>query len=310
MATRYNYVRVLALISLATVAACADSSGALSEADTEAGGDTGTGPADSSTSSASSEAGAEETSTTGTSDPTDAGSTTGETASDATGTGLDSDGSSSGSSSGDSSGGDTAVCAVFVDDFEDGVFDPIWDLSYPSSLSEDDGEAVLSLTSPEGDQYPRLTLVPQGGLVGASVRMEAGALLPPEFGTQINLIVGGDEGDNIAFSINHTEQLELQITTQLDNGGFDVQQLAAYDPVDHAWLQVREDEGVLYFETSADGESFSLFHQMANPFELDAARIGIAATNWDPIADAVNVSARSFEFHCDAQSVVGDPERY
>ncbi len=195
---------------------------------------------------------------------------------------------------------------MFVDDFEDESFDANWDLSYPSSLSEENGEAVLTLTSPDGDQYPRLTLEPLGGLIGASARMEAGALLPPEFGTQINLIVGGDVGDNIAFSINHTDQLDLQVTTQLDNGNFDVQQLSAYDPVNHAWLQVREDEGVLYFETSADGESFAIFHQIEVPFELDAVRVGIAATNWDPITNPVNVSARGFEFECGAASRADD----
>ncbi len=307
MARQYNPLRSLALVSVVAVSGCFESAGAVTlSTDTETGDDTGPGPESLPTSSSGTETSTPGTSSSGTQDPTvpDETSTTDETGSDSTGTGADE--SSSGSTSGDSSGGETgdslSLCPLFVDDFEDGSFDPIWDLSYPSSLSEENGEAVLTLTSPQGDQYPRLTLQPLGGLVGASVRMEAGALLPPEFGTQINLIVGGAQGDNIAFSINHTAQLDLQITTQLDDGDFDVQQLSAYDPVNHAWLQIREDAGVLYFETSADGESFSIFHQIASPFELDAARVGIAGTNWDPITNLVDVSARSFEFQCSEES--------
>jgi hypothetical protein len=55
---------------------------------------------------------------------------------------------------------------------------------------------------------------------------------------------------------------------------------ATYSPTTHAWFRIREASGTVYFETSSDGSTWSVFDSLADPFSaatMGALRVQMAA---------------------------------
>lgn len=240
-------------------------------------------PGSSGTSSPSPTTGANET------DTTDGG------ANDTTGVGTTDDGTTDTSA-------DPGPCPSFVDDFEDGVLGALWSTPYPAAISEQGGAAVISITPEAADQFARLMLSPPSGFIGASARLEVGTV-PTEVGSQMLLwLTSGNDSGSIAMAINVTNDgTELNVT-QDDGlgmpGSIVTVSSIPYDIASHQWLAVTEADGVLTFQTSADGTSFATFVDVSAEFDLEQAEVGVVGTNWGELPAPTQVSAESFEIDC------------
>jgi hypothetical protein len=77
------------------------------------------------------------------------------------------------------------------------------------------------------------------------------------------LVLSNVVGTQIVFEINPVTNLLLMTVHVgfVDEGGRTI----PYDPVDHAWLRVREESSTLYWETSPDGREWTTQHTDASP---------------------------------------------
>jgi hypothetical protein len=62
--------------------------------------------------------------------------------------------------------------------------------------------------------------------------------------------------------------------------------LLAFDPVNHAWLRIREVAGTLYFDTSANGLSWTNQYSTADPVLLSSLYVWVWSTVWGPPSTA------------------------
>lgn len=62
--------------------------------------------------------------------------------------------------------------------------------------------------------------------------------------------------------------------------GFTNIKIASYDQSIHKYFKIRESNGTLFWDTSADGLSWNNFTSVANPFDITAVRIGMMVGTW------------------------------
>lgn len=214
-----------------------------------------------------------------------------------------------GTGSGSDSSSDTepttpTVCPTFLDSFDDAVKDPLWRQSFPASTSEVDGELVITVTGALNDEYVTMVVLPEdgrleGGLEGGTMRVELGAP-PVDIGVRTTLWVHPTAHmGRISYNLvdrGSGLQIEARITPEV--GAPQITATLEWDPDTMDWLQLRESGGVLYFETSTDGVTFELFHEMPTPFDVSSAEVGFAGHNDGELPNDVEVSVETFEFIC------------
>lgn len=292
----------------ALVATFALVTGCFEDGSTAAPGQEDSSTGDSTTSSSDPDSGddaRESTTDSGAATSTDDGSDDSTSAADEGSTSVGDATTSEGSDATDGSTGeptttgvDLGPCPAFSDAFDDGVLDPLWNTPYPEAITEQDGEAIISITAAPGDQFARFMLAPPTGFEGASARVEVGT--PPSLpGSQMLLwLARGDGSSSLAFAINITETAEELNVTFDDEGSISSLASIAYVEASHRWLAMREQDGTLFVEASADGVTFAVVAELAVPFDLSDAQVGVVGTNWGALANATEVSARTFELEC------------
>ncbi|MER5601515.1 hypothetical protein [Streptomyces sp. NPDC002265] len=151
---------------------------------------------------------------------------------------------------------------LLADDFDDGVRDPVlWSGSY-GDIAEADGRARVPCTT----GYAAYATASAYSLASAQV---ACRVHPPAAGGATDealaevLVLSGTGGTDAGFSLNAvTGTLRLVSRT----GYADPAEVAlTYSPSDHAWVRLRESAGSLYWETSADGVTWTTRRTAASP---------------------------------------------
>ena len=156
-----------------------------------------------------------------------------------------------------------------------------------------DGDAVLDVTAAVDGN---VQLVLPVGLVDATAVVDLGAA--PAVGMLKMLRVRTPSGQILAFRINAQAAGPLLEAYLDDMGATSVLEGAPHDPTEHRWVRVRENDGQLHFEVSADGTSFVAFHMTETPFDLTNATVGIAAGNYQMLAGDTEVRFGQFEYAC------------
>lgn len=197
-------------------------------------------------------------------------------------------GSTTGDGTGDSSSGSVGRCPELIETF-DACPNAPWEASDADLVACSGGDAVLTVTSADDGN---VTLMLPVGLTGATAVVELGDPPPPEIVKVLR--VRTSNAEVIAFrSSGATSALEIIVAS---GDAQDVLATAPYDAEAHRWLSLREEDGWLYFETSADGVDFTPFHATATQFDVSETTVGIAAGNSDPIGQDTPVSFGHFEY--------------
>jgi hypothetical protein len=157
----------------------------------------------------------------------------------------------------------SAVFADLTDNFDDNVVDTTkWPDNYGTPApSETGGRARVPCT----DDFAAYASSPIYRLEGSHV----GAQVFPPDGADDNeayaqiLVLSDVAGTQIVFEVDAVTSLLLMTVYVdfVDEGGASV----PYDPVEHAWLRVREDAGTLYWDTSPDGREWTTRHTDTAP---------------------------------------------
>lgn len=239
-------------------------------------------------------------------DGSDSATTIAEASSD---TGSDSS-SGSGSSSSTTSDSDESsstgepfsVCPSFIDDFEDGREDSVWQQAPNSASIEEDGEWKLQVSAEGEDVFATMTMPLPTSFEGSAVRFEIGT--PPANDDVLLILwlqqVGGQ--GRIAFNLIQREgllELQARVTNESGPPGFVVETTPWVQDA-QGWMQLREADGSLHFETSSNGVDFVPVFTIDTPIDVDDVLVGVVGHNRVTLPADTEVSIRTFEIDCGA----------
>ncbi|MCM8548904.1 hypothetical protein [Streptomyces sp. STCH 565 A] len=149
-----------------------------------------------------------------------------------------------------------------VDDFDDGVVDPVlWPESY-GDVTETGGRARVPCT----DQYSAYASAKAYTLTGSELAVRlypaADGGATTEAWSQV-LITTATAGTDLTIECNaHDGTLAMSLRVGYNDPGYTA---IPYDPVAHAWLRVREAGGTVYWETAPDGATWTVQRSETTP---------------------------------------------
>lgn len=154
------------------------------------------------------------------------------------------------------------LISTLVDDFNDGIVDPVkWPDSF-GTYSETGGRARVSCDTGFNAYSSGVIYTLAGSSVYLRVYPPAAGGATTEAWAQI-LVKADVSGTDIAFEVDAVNGL-LKFMSR--TGFFDPTTVSvAYNPVAHAWLRVREGGGNVVWETSPDAATWTVQRTVATP---------------------------------------------
>lgn len=176
--------------------------------------------------------------------------------------------------------------AQLADDFDDGVLDPVlWPNSYGGTVEA--GGRVRVPVVPgayAACQSARTwTLAGSGFTVKVPALPGAGGSSAASISIMVNSVTAGTRAGFTYNPLADTLRLVAE-TGYWDAAGLTL----AHDPLAHAWLRLREESGLLYWETSGDGWTWTVRRTLAAPAwaATDTVAVEMVATRTGGAADA------------------------
>jgi hypothetical protein len=160
------------------------------------------------------------------------------------------------------------LLTTLVDNFNDNVIGPNWGDSY-GGATETGGRARVPLVA---GQYAGYQTGRAWTLAGASIYLKLVTRPAASTGTDVSanfLVTSPVEGTSIGFKYNAvTNKLRLQSNVDYyDPNAIEL----TYSATDHLWLRLREDGTNVYWDTSANGSTWTNRRTLATPAWVTAA---------------------------------------
>jgi hypothetical protein len=160
------------------------------------------------------------------------------------------------------------LLTTLVDNFNDNVIGPNWGDSY-GGATETGGRARVPLVA---GQYAGYQTGRAWTLAGASIYLKLVTRPAASTGTDVSanfLVTSPVEGTSIGFKYNAvTGKLRLQANVDYyDPNAIEL----TYSATDHLWLRLREDGTNVYWDTSANGSTWTNRRTLATPAWVTAA---------------------------------------
>jgi hypothetical protein len=180
-------------------------------------------------------------------------------------------------------GSRTRRSSTFADTFSSGQLTDLWTPAGPC-VDQVGGELVS--TPPASGLYCHAWAHGSYHLTCDSVTVRVPEVTNSTLGVQTFIYV-------------HQPSASGQLQLLLEGGGFQIgngtfyADAGPYDPVNDVWWRLRERDGELFFETSPDGQTWSIRVQAADPMPFDDVEIAIGAGTWQFVA-----SPGRARFHC------------
>lgn len=108
----------------------------------------------------------------------------------------------------------------------------------------------------------------------------------------ISVLSGSAADSTLSINLNANNKLIFQVENGtlyagiLNAGSRTNPWSASFDSINHKWWRIREASGYVYWETSADGNTWTTRYHVADPFSLTAISIDIAGTSYGVVANA------------------------
>jgi hypothetical protein len=171
-----------------------------------------------------------------------------------------------------------------VDNFNDDTIDTVrWTpYSNPGPAAERVRETSgrLEIRPASGAAgYSGLAANVQYDLTESELRVEVVRAVRSAAGCEMYLSAGPDSSNSVTITISEGRIDFLQRVA----GTVSLLETMPYDPAVHRWIRLREHLGVLYWETSADGEEWTTRARNGWPFALGSVGVDLAAGCWQPV---------------------------
>jgi hypothetical protein len=172
-----------------------------------------------------------------------------------------------------------AKAHTLVDNFNDDTIDAtLWTVTPTGSetLREVNGRVEIRPLSTIAGNYA-YTSVSTYDLTESQVRVELQRALRPAANTSNYLVATVDLSNYIAIHVGNGVLRASKVVA----GVFTSLRTLPYDPAAHRWLRLRESGGTTFWEFSADGASYDVLYQAADPFTLTAVKLGFGSYQAD-----------------------------
>jgi len=210
---------------------------------------------------------------------------------------------------------DAAVAAAcgttdrLVDDFEDGIRDPQWFPAWAdpgTSVSEENGQLVVRVNANAGDNWAGYHSEFVHNMAGRAVEVRV-----PQVGPLYTILEVRHHNDAKVQLLESEGAMRAGVQGLPSGNGERAQ--VPYDSVAHAWWRIREQDGVLYWELSADRTAWTTLYQEADPFPFDMVYVilsagGDMATATEAHFDDLNPDGDKSEPWCPIASLRDDFE--
>jgi hypothetical protein len=179
----------------------------------------------------------------------------------------------------DSSDSGVAACgttALLADTFDAAATSPQWSPYMNGSITtmQSGGQLVITLpATTSGSFYGGYGSSWSYDLRGSRVFVEVVQTTSTATHAQTNLQVAGSSGDYLELAEEHGTLRAYSTVNSVQSTIGSI----AYDPVMHRWWQMREAQGTVYFETSADGATFVAFASLPTPAYASLVEVAIEA---------------------------------
>ena len=193
----------------------------------------------------------------------------------------------------DGTTGSPPICATYVDDFEDGVIGPDWDVYLSDYVSEVGGARVFLVSADESDNYPWTGLVEAQDLTQGWVRARVG-MPPTSYPEHLFLSVAHVSAPNDLLLWFLEDVYLIARFHAADEPWIDILD-TTYDPDLHRWLQIRGEDTTVYFEVAGDDLMFETLATYDAGFVLDEMVVAIHAGNYDPLDGDAELSFEHLE---------------
>ncbi|HTM18918.1 MAG TPA: hypothetical protein VL172_00355, partial [Kofleriaceae bacterium] len=206
------------------------------------------------------------------------------------------------------------TAALLADDFEDGVQGPQWDDAYENGVTLAETGGQLVLTIPGASATGSAAYISDAGYDLRESRAWVQVVDPGDTATEqeAQFILRTDVDDRAVM-----KQIGglLQMYYRDDGTAFDLLEIP-FSATDHRWWQMRGHGGSIFFETSDDGSSWVVRHQIdALPIDLSLAQVQVGAADFTGSAgggtvvfDDVNGGGPAGGAWCAASSLSDDFE--
>jgi hypothetical protein len=192
-----------------------------------------------------------------------------------------------------------AKAHTLVDNFNDNTLDTAKWSTFSFSgygaerVAEVNGRVEIRPPSGGNTSGGYTSLVPYD-LTDSDFRVELVQTLRSSLGTQQAINVHTSSNDSLYLLVRNNAVVCRQIVA-----GTETQlRRVPYDPAQHRWLRIMEDDGTVYWQTPPDGETWTTLFSKAPPFAVTAVHLQFLAGAWTAVTspgmavfDNVNVSA-------------------
>ncbi|HET7461177.1 MAG TPA: vanadium-dependent haloperoxidase [Longimicrobium sp.] len=171
-----------------------------------------------------------------------------------------------------------AKAHTLTDDFRDGVADAVkWWVDAPALTSEQSG--TLQIRPKVANDYGGYSSNAAYDLTSSEYKVRLVRPLRTTAAAEAYLAAGKDTSNTVVLGV---EGGELYCSRKVAGTVTEPARIP-YDADAHLWLRLRERGGTLYYETSADGEAWTVQAAIANPFALTAVTVEISAGIWQNV---------------------------
>ncbi len=169
--------------------------------------------------------------------------------------------------------------ALLTDDFADGVIGPAWDDSFDNAVTMAETGGELVFTMPAGATGSAAYVSDSSyDLRGARLWVEVLEVPDPATTQEAQLILRTDVDDRVVMKVE-AGTLHMYHRDEGVQGGL---LSIPYQAADHRFWALREDNGVLHFETSTDGATWQPRHSIDQPpVDLSQVIVQLGAAAYD-----------------------------
>ena len=188
-------------------------------------------------------------------------------------------------------GGGCGGMSLVADEFGGATPGPVWGWVFNdqgTTLDVAGGELVLT-PSQTGPRYAGVMTERHYDLRGDAVAMDIPQVVADAPGTEVLLRAMRGNWSDGSITMAYAEGRLRFI--RVENGDDVLNMDVAYDPVAHRHWRLREDGGVVHFETSPDGQAWTSRATTAAPTWAAFAAVEISAGRWDNDTASVPVGA-------------------
>jgi len=169
--------------------------------------------------------------------------------------------------------GGTPCTLPIQDNFDDGIIGPQWNSPYESGVTVTETGGELVITPPTTASVPifgGLESLQDYDVTGCQVSARV-TEVPNEDTNAYAVLYLKTNNDSLEII---KDASELVFKTVI-GGNHDPLAAVTYDPTQHAYWRLRESSGVVYWETSANGQSWTTQASKDSPLPITAVTIGL-----------------------------------